>query len=265
VNILVYGVTYWDTEEDINSRKEQHLEWYRRVQKFIPENKEIFITAGSYSPPEYNPLPCKLYQAPLFRPLPYSKQNCYFRHGFLTGIWKSLIDYRDIDLIVHCQTRHFLGIDLTQYLEEFLQRDELLMSINFTGDNNCLQGIDVGFMVMKPAGALLYTIRNYRQTCDEDMNCLNCEEEALEIYKDLWWNPWPDIPTFKQIDWIYREEPEEIDGTIVTTINPDTIKTKQSRSDITDIEYFKQLPMIATGHHVTEEFYQAWLKAHPIT
>jgi len=269
VKIIVYGTTHWDNELQANHKKEDLLEWYRRVKKFIPQASEIFLTTGSYSDPKFNPLPCPLFQVPFFRPFPYSQQNCFFRTGFLTGIWKSLIDFADFDILIHCQTRHLLGEDLTPYLEEFVLQKEVVMSIHHTSNGGNLRGIDVGFMAMKRAAALLYTVSGYRQTCDDNPNALSVEEEALKMFNGMWYSPWYSIPTFKQIDWPWRlaKTAKVIDGVLHTDINnfkEDYKYSEPSPLDITDIEYFKKLPFISTSFHVTDEFLNEWKKAHPV-
>lgn len=269
MKILVYGTTHWDNIEEVNFKKASLEEWYKRIKKNIPQASDIFLTSGSYSDPTLNPLPCPLYQIPFFRPFPYSQQNCFFRTGFLTGIWKALIDFADFDILIHCQTRHFLGEDLTPYLKEFMTRKEVVMSINHTSNGGHLKGIDVGFIAMKRAAALLYTVSGYRQTCDDNPGVLAVEEEAYMMFENMWYSPWGEIPTFKQIDWPWRvsRKMKIVNGVLSSEINnfkEDYINSEPSPFDITDIEYFKKLPFIATSFHVTDEFLNEWKKAHPL-
>ena len=259
---IVYGVTHWDDEEQAKEQASDLHQWYNRVKTHIPNASEIFLTTGTYSPPQYNPLPCKLFQIPFFRPAPYNKQNCYFRLGFITGIWKALLDFPDFDLLIHCQCRHLLGESILEHLENFFyKRDELVMSINFTADNNTLYGMDVGFLVMKKPAALYYTIASKRNVCESSYECLNCEEEAYEMFKNNWYNPWPHIPTVKQIDLVYNSQTQiNKDGFLECTVQ----QNNKSKTEIIDLEYYKKLPFIANGKHVSPSFYKSWLESHPV-
>ena len=269
MKVIVYGTSHWDNEEEIDFKRESLNEWYKRVEKFIPGASNIFLTTGSYSDPNLNPLPCPLYQVPFFRPFVYSQQNCYFRTGFLTGIWKSLIDFSDFDILVHCQTRHLLGENMIPFLEEFIKRDEVVMSIHHTSNGGGIKGIDVGFMAMKKPAALLYTVSAERQTCDSNPHVIGVEEEALKMFDGLWYTPWDNIPTVRQIDWPWRtcKTAQIVNNVLCSRINnfkEDYKNSEPSPLDITDIEYFKKLPFIATSYHVTDEFLNEWKKAHPV-
>ena len=269
MKIIVYGTTHWDNKEEIDSKREDLVEWFKRVKKFIPAASNIFLTTGSYSDPNLNPLPCPLYQIPFYRPFVYSQQNCYFRTGFLTGIWKSLVDFSDFDMLIHCQPRHFLGENIMPFLEDFFNRKEIVMSIYHNSNGGDIKGIDVGFMAMKRAAALLYTVSAQRQTCDDNPHIMSVEEEALKMFDGLWYTPWDNTPTVRQIDWPWRtcKTAQIVDNVLCSRINnlkEDYKNSEPSPLDITDLEYFKKLPFIATSYHVTDEFLNEWKKAHPV-
>lgn len=266
MKIVVFGVTHWDNEEEFlpscsNCNKGTMLiEWYNRVFNFIPNPHKVFLAAGSESNPALNPLPIDLYQIYFKKIFPYSNQNLYFRLGFMTGIWKALLDFPDFDLLIHVQCARYLGKDLTPYLKEFLQRDEQVMAFNLKSQIPEVAGeqtwevMDVGFMAMKKPAALMYAATGYRQSCDPNANVIAVEDEALLMFKDSWWNPFPEIPTIRQRDLAYE-----------TLCNESFIdyNVGESRFEVTDIEYFKTLPIIANGKHVTKEFLDAWLEANP--
>jgi len=260
MKILVYGVTHWDSEKDFESpcikcnRRDGLIEWYNRVLRFLPEPHKTFLTAGTYSDPRLNPIPVDLVQIPLQKALNYSHQNSYYRNGFMVGIWKALLDYPDFDLLIHCQTTRLIGQDLTKIINEFMQREEQLLGPRFTSGANTKYsetGIDVGFMAMKKNAALMYAVAGRRQSCDNYFLPINCEKEAYLMFKNSWWNPWPKIPTLKQHDLTARTAKDF--GREVSTWY-----------DITDIEYFKKLPIIATGKHVDIDYYIEWLRANPV-
>jgi len=266
MKILVYGVTHWDGPEDFNKtccivhdKRRTHIEWYNRVCTFIP-NADVFLTTGTYSDPRLNPLPVELIQIPFKKVFKYTHQNNFFRNGFMTGIWKALLDCPDFDLLIHCQVTRYLGTDLSGYLQEFMNRPEQLFSIRFTSGFNKqldVKGIDVGFMAMKKNAALMYAVGGLRQSCDRSPFVMNCEEEAYLMFKTSWWNPWPQIPTVKQIDTTYN------------ALRSGNLHSwgeslpKKSFYDITDIDYFKKLPIIANSIHVTDTYLLEWLKANP--
>lgn len=262
MKILVYGVTNWDSAEDLDSdcrcrkcnKRDGLIEWYNRVLKFLPEPYKVFLTGGTYSDPRLNPIPVDLVQIPLLKALEYSHQNSYFRNGFMVGVWKALLDYADFDLLIHCQTTRLIGQDLSQIIGEFMVRDEQLLGPRFTsgcGRPFDESGIDVGFMAMKRNAALMYAVAGRRQSCDNYHLPMNCEKEAYLMFKNSWWNPWPSIPTLKQKD-LTAHTASDFGEEIV------------SWYDITDIEYFKKLPIIATGKHVTSDYYNEWLNANPV-
>jgi hypothetical protein len=261
---IVYGVTNWDDEEEFKiecplcNKKNNLIEWYNRIVSFIPNIEHFFLTTGTYSDPSLNPLPIPVYQIPFFKVFPYSAQNNYFRVGFMTGIWKSLLEAPDFDLLIHIQTTRMIGTDLTPLIEEFMSREEQLMAMRFTSGVNReddIKGIDVGFMAMKREAALMYAVGGRRFSCDNNPEPMNCEDEAYLMFNESWMTLWPDIPTPKQHDLTYKsgfskEELSEYRG-------------RESWYEITDVDYFKSLPIIATGKHVDHDFYQAWLNANP--
>jgi hypothetical protein len=260
MKIVVYGVTNWDSRQDFGRscskcNLEQNLiEWYNRVLKFIPGTHKLFLTTGTYSDPRLNPIPVDLIQIPFFKTLEYSPQNNYFRNGFMVGIWKALLDYADFDLLIQCQTTRIIGQDLSGILEEFMKRDEQLLAPRFTsGTNNNynIKSIDVGFMVMKKNAALMYAVAGKRQSCDSHNSPMNCEDEAYLMFKNSWWNPWPNIPTLKQLD-------------LTANTASDFGGSTDSWYNITDLEYFKKMPIIAIGKHVELDYYNEWLKANPV-
>lgn len=262
MKILVYGVTNWDGKEEFDdgcmhcNRGFNLIEWYNRVVTFIPNAHKVFITTGTYSDPRLNPLPVDIYQLPFIKVVPYSPQNSYFRVGFMTGIWKALLDYTDFDILFHVQCRTLLGKDLTPYLEEFMNREEQVMGLRYTSGTHhqgFTHGIDVGAMAMKRDAALMYAIGGRRFSCDNNPLPMNCETEAYLMFKDSWMKLFPEIPTVRQDDGTYHEGMNKED--------PDSVP--RSLYHISDIEYFKKLPIIANGKHVNKEFYLEWLKANP--
>lgn len=247
MKVLIYGTTNWDNYKQAQKLKPNILQWQSRIEAFVPYWTRLYLTTGTYSPPEHNPTSLEMFQVPFYRPFQYSRQNCYFRIGFVTGIWRALMDWPDFDILIHCQPQRFIGEDLTDILDDFLSSDKQVLAPGYISSQ--LKGIDVGFIAMKRNAAMMYVAGGLRHSCDVNPDVLNVEEEAYSMFKDSWYNPWPDIQTCKQIDVPHRF----MNG-----------QDAVSPYDITSIREFSKLPIIATEKHVTKEFYEEWLKYHPI-
>lgn len=268
MKIIVFGTTNWDSDERFNidcrfcNKKEELYQWYNRVFKFIPSPEKVFITAGSESDVNINPLPVDLYQIGFKKTIRHSNQNNYFRLGLMTGIWKTLLDYPDFDLLIHIQCNRLLGRNFEPWLKEFMEREEQLMAFNFKSalppgvpskNDNCF--IETGFMAMKRPAAQIYVAAGQRQCCDPNPYPFSCEEEAYSMFANSWWNPAPDILTIRQRDKAYEE---------VCNLEQLSIDIGSSEMEIKDIDFFKTLPIIAAGDNLTHEFYDEWLQANPL-
>jgi hypothetical protein len=246
---FVFGVCNWDSEFDFKRQEDNLWEWYNRVDQFISIPKKICLTAGSFSEPSLNPLPCDLYQTGLHNVYDYNNSMSYFRLGFMTGLWKFLLEYQnDFDLLIHLQVRHLLGVELKNYIEKFMSQEEQVMGMRYDSQDYAIRGIDVGFLAMKKDAARMYCATGTRQCLDNRPEHVidTCEEEAYKLFADSWWNPWPTIPTVRQID------------------SSQNVCSQPALLTITDTEYFKALPMIASGKHVQQEYYDAWINEHPL-
>lgn len=270
MKVVAFGVTHWDGIEDFKdecphcNKGVVMWEWYDRVNKFIGPDK-LYLAAGTKSEQSINPLPIDLVQIGFERKMEHSAQNNYFRLGLMTGIWKALLDYPDFDILLHVQCSRFIGQDLRPLLEEFYKRDEQVMAFNtstfsprefYPVDREEQSFMDTGFLAMKKAAALVYVATGYRQSCDlYDVIPISCDEEALMLFKDSWWNPRPDIKTFKQFDTMYMENAKMDD--IDTHKYPSTV-------EITDIEYYKKLPIVANGPNASHGFLTEWILNNPV-
>ena len=247
MKIIVFGTTNWDSEEQFNldckicNKKEQLYEWYNRAFKFITNPYKVFITAGSESNTDINPLPVDLFQIGFKKTIRHSNQNNYFRLALMTGVWKTLLEYPDFDLLIHIQCNYLLGKDFGPLLSEFMQREEQLMALNFKSalpagmqakNNNCF--IETGFMALKRPAAQIYVAAGMRQCCDPDPYPLSCEEEAYTMFANSWWNPIPDILTIRQRDRVFEE---------VCNSQQMAIEIGSSEMEIKDIDYFKTLEL----------------------
>lgn len=246
----MFGVGNWDDKDDADRQQDLLREWQVRGEAFInPEY--FFISPGSYSPPEYNPTTLPIHQIQFYRPWEYSRQNNYYRLGFQSGLYRSLQDFPDADLIIHYQCSRLIGRDLRSLLEEFMEREEQLLAPSFV--SGCLEpSLDVGFMAMKPRAANFLVATGLRQNCDPDPNVMNCEEEVHTLLKDSWWNPWPEMTTTRQLDFPTRISNMELGTNFIPY-------------DIESIDEYGNLPIIAIFlKHCSQTFYDYWLKKNPV-
>lgn len=240
MRVVVFGVTNWDDKSQAEKQTTQLRKWEERVRAFIPNVTEVFLTCGSYSPPEFNPTDLPIHQVPMYRGAPYSVQNNYFHLGLKTGLWKKCID-DDYDLLIHCQTTRFISSAVTDALNKFMDMPELVMAPRFSSMIGT--SIDVGFLAMKPKAVLYYCAAGHRYSLHQTNKCLNCEEEAYLLFNETWFEPFPQCITTKQLD-ISAEYDDPYNS-------PFTIKR---------LKDFIQYPIIATGKHVEPHYLQEWEK-----
>lgn len=253
MKVIIFGATHWEKEEEFlretYNTGEILIEWYSRVFKYLPQSHKMFLTSGTSIDSKFNPLPIELIQTDFRKTIRHSNQNNYLKLAILTGIWKSILDYTDFDLLIHIQTNRFIGKNFINWIEEFMKREEQLMAFNLSSslleeDKQTEKLIDLGFMAMKKPAALIYAIAGLRQCCESNPFPITCEGEAFRLFQNSWWNPLPEMATMRQKD------------NLSNSIN--------SQYEITDIEKFKTLPIIAAGQHVTGEFLNAWFEANKI-
>lgn len=247
MKVAVFGVANWDNEEQARELAPTLIEWEQRIRAFIPQCTELFLTTGSYSPPEFSPIDVPVYQTEMYRSLPYGVKNSYFHYGFKTGVWKKLLD-NDFDVLIHCQATRFIGRDIGDEIQQFMDSSDVIMAPRFASTVGT--SIDVGFMCMKKPAVLYYGATGHRQSFEQHPTTINCEEEAFIMFSDRWNNPWPGMLTTKQLD---------ISSTAGTSFS-----AEQSCFTITDKEYFCTFPIIANGKHVQDDFLEAWRAANPL-
>ena len=240
MKVVVFGVTNWDNEIHANAVAPEIEEWRDRVRCFIKE-PEIFIASGTYSDPKFNPInPIKLIQNGVTKTMPYSVGWNYFRNGFITGCWNALLNM-EFDILFHIQCRNFVGIDLMTNLHRFNDSNKLVMALNYENKEHNIKGIDVSCIAMKPDAVRMYTTFGTRPSFTiQDFT--NCEQEALELFSDYWYNPYPEINTCKK-----RSSEFAVDS---------------EGSDLSK-EEFMRLPIIAAGKHAPREDILEWCEKHP--
>jgi hypothetical protein len=238
MNVLVYGVTNWDDKSHADSESKVLHEWYDRTSSFVNYN-DIFLSTGTYSDPEFNPLDIPVIQNNLPKTEEYGRGWNYFRNGFVTGIWSALFR-DDWDILLHNQCRILLGEDMNKHLEAFMDSPELIMAPKFS--NVACLAVEIGFLAMKREAALRVVTQSRRPSLyHDDHAVVNCEDEIYQLFSDSWYDPF-DIRTTRKRDWNWPEE------------SPYHL----------EMEEFLSLPLISASHHATSEEIDEWINKHPI-
>ena len=235
MKIKVYGVTNWDNKEQVDPNLK---EWYERTNAYIKYD-DIFLTTGTYSDPQYNPLPIPLIQNGLQKTRPYGKGWSYFRNGFVTGLWYCIFQ-DNCDILIHNQTRMLIGEDMNQHIEDFYNSDKLIMAPRFT--NIACTAVEVGFLCMKREAVIKIVSQPLRPSLCETDDIMNNEDEIYYLFKDSWYDPFFNIRTTRKRDWNYPlESPFHL-----------------------EMDEFLDLPIVSGGHHCSEDELNLWKEKHPI-
>jgi|TARA_R110002126_G_scaffold122632_2_gene264413 hypothetical protein len=239
MKVVVFGTTNWDSKAQVDYLRPSLKEWKNRVNYFCGD-PEMFISSGTYSDPKLNPLSIPLVQNGVQKTRPYCKEWNYFRNGFITGCWHSLLNM-EFDVLVHVQCRTLLGTDLMSMLHRFNDSVNQIMAPRYVSiSRNISNSVEVGMMAMKPDAVKTFTSFGIRPSLSP-YEQINCEEEALELFSTSWFNPFPAISSCRK-----RESGFGEDG-------PDDISKEE----------FLKLPLIAAQKHASEKDVLDWCKRHP--
>lgn len=200
MKIIAWSMSHWNNAEEFQSRLLGPLglyAWCGRVNyAFSPV--ERWIACGTFSDPVLaGDLPVSVLNHGTETTLPYdciwwNYSLCSWEIGYQTALAR-----HDWDLLVNLDTDALLGdIDLDSIMREFLERPEELMTGAWCGSlaGGCLQAI-------KRSGVRRWLENRKRKnliTPNSQAMPLLPEHEATEIFKGLWWNPWPHIPDMRQ-------------------------------------------------------------------
>jgi len=240
MKVVVFGVGNWDNKLQSDADKLTYNEWYNRVRCFVGD-PYTFIATGSYSEPKYNPLNVDLVQNGITKTNPYSRRWHYFRNGFQTGLWNSLLNL-DFDILFHVQCRSLLGIDMIPYLEQFNKSSKQIMApTSKTTTSKDDPYVEIGVMAMKPDAVRMLSTFSLRSSFCFAKD-ITCEQEIRDMFRGSWYNPFPEIKTIKKRFTQMGVDSEEMD------------MSKES---------FMKLPIIAAGKHASNEDIQDWCDAHP--
>ena len=252
MNIIVYGVHHWTNEKQSDESISHCKEWYDRITKFVPNVKKVIIATGNYCNLEFNPFPkeVQIVQNKVPFSEKYSIKHNYFRNGFMTGIWHTLLNEDNWDVLFHVQSRVLLGKSLKEEFQYFIEKDTMqIMAPRFT--QYIGSSVEISVIAMKPIAVQKYATSAVRQSFGyyDNIN-INCEDEAYIMFSNFWYNPWPEVITNRQLDFFSND-----DGVQNNEFTPFTI---------TDQKVFNKLPFIATGEkHVELEFLNSWKASNP--
>lgn len=239
MKILVFGVANWDNQSQADFLQPYMEEWRNRVRFFL-DDPEVFIATGTYSDEEFCPINVPIIQNGVTKTRPYSKDWNYFRNGFITGCWHSLLN-NDFDVLFHVQCRTLLGIDMMSTLHRFMDSNKQIMAPRYVSKTkNIKNSVEVGCMAMKPDAVRTFTSFGIRPSLSP-YEQINCETEALELFSSSWYNPWPTFDTCRKRESNFG---------------------KDSEDDLSKDEFMK-LPVIAAQKHASGDDVKDWCKEHP--
>lgn len=252
MNVIVYGVHHWTNEKQSDECIAHCKEWYDRIMKFVPNVKKVIIATGNYCNLEFNPFPKEVQIIQNKIPLsePYSRKYNYFRNGFMTGIWHTLLNEENWDVLFHVQGRVLLGKDLANEFKSFIENEKVsIMAPRFTQFIGT--SVEISIIAMKPNAVQKYATSAIRQSfeCYNEID-MNCEDEAYIMFSNAWYNPWPQVISNRQLDYFNNDA-----GIQTNELSPFAIM---------DETEFNKLPFIATGDkHVTSKFLNSWKENNP--
>lgn len=180
--------------------------WYGRAHAhFHP--KLTFLASGTYSDNEFNPLrelaPMVTAGIPYTKPYDVVWWN-YSVPAFMAGL-KYALTQKDWDVVVNLDVETIVNdLDFELLLLDFLDRPELFLSPDWHGRPGG------PFLAWKPEGARRYVegrvCRDLIEKEDGKPEPMLMEDELGVIFKDSWWNPWPQFETLRQD---FRSEMDE--------------------------------------------------------
>jgi hypothetical protein len=256
LKIIVFGVHHWPNREPTTAEKQHADEWYKRIKAFIPNTSKVIVTTGTYSNINHSPFPAEveIVQNKIPYTDTYSREMNYFRNGFMTGIWNALINEDDWDILFHVQCRVLLGKSLTDEIAEFMNtRDKKVMAPRYT--QKIGSSIEISIFAMKPFAVRKYATSGVRQSLNiYEAPDVNCEEEAIIMFSNTWFNPWQDVITTRQLDF-FDDEPGSVANDASWVYSPFAIL---------NANVIKSLPFISTNDkHIEHDALNLWKENHP--
>ena len=204
MRIIAFTMSYWDNEEQARRAGELLVPWKETVDKWL-KPVSAFIACGTWSEPALSPLgpEVPVINADAVKDRPYDVVWHNYSLCSFGAAFHYALSHAYWDLLAILDTETLIGnVNFEKLLGEFLERPELHLNEDWHGRPGG------PFQVWKREGASRWL--NYRQRAnfipkpevkegqEPPAEPMLQEYEMGVIFKDLWWNPWPEIPTMRQ-------------------------------------------------------------------
>ncbi len=202
IRVWAWTTSWWDGPEQaaaLSAGTFGLLAWQGRVQHYLSPT-HTFIACGTWSNPTLNPLHrVPTINAGIPQGTPY---DIYYNHLWLCAVSAAAayaLNHRESwDLLVLLDTDALIGaVDFDALLREFMARSEVMLAQAW--------GSAIGgpLYVWKPEGILRLLHCRHRPnllpvTDKKAPKPPTAEEELLAVFRDAWWNPWPQHSTMRQ-------------------------------------------------------------------
>ena len=199
---IAWTTSHWDDEEQ--SRRPEITDglfgleaWHKRV-TYLFKPIHSFIACGTWSDPAFSPLDpsVAIVNAGIKAGIPYDYRRYQYWMAAFTAASAYVLNRNDWDLLLLLDTDTLVGaVDFKSLLSEFMERDELILS------NNWSDTPSGPFFAIKRDGVARFLHCRLKGNCvlnEKSQDMMLGEYEIGEIYKGLWWNPWPEITNVRQ-------------------------------------------------------------------
>ncbi len=202
MRIIAFTTTYWDNLE--SSRRPEITDpifglraWHDRV-RFLFSPTSIFLACGTWSDPALNPLDglARVVNAGIPVGIPYNVHRHQYCMAAYTAAMAHLLDRQDWDLAVLLDTDCLVGaVNFPKLIDEFLKRPDFILT-------NAWCRFPAGPLVVFKREACVRLLHHRIQgnivLHDDSDDLMLAEWELGEIFKGVWWNPWPQIESVRQ-------------------------------------------------------------------
>ena len=203
MRIIAFNTTFWDSAEDAAAKFSGPFglhQWWNSTHMLL-QPQHVFLACGTWSNPRWNELKrngVELVNSGVSKDRDYDIYWWQYSGCAYTAAMAYALNRGGWDLLVQLDNDILIGaVDFNAVLREFLDRPESFLSPAWSGSPGG------PFMAWKPIGAVQYLHQRRRANLidrDEDKQgeALLLEHEKREIYRDNWWNPWPQFKTMRQ-------------------------------------------------------------------
>lgn len=245
MKIITSSVINWSSHNDALQQRDSIIEWKKRIDKYL-NHPYIFLTAGSYSDPKWNPTNLPLVQIDLPVTKPYSLGWSYWKHGFVTSLYSALLSNQPWDIYAYIHHQVLLGEDMIPKIRDFFDSSSLLMAAKFEWPWGTI--VDTGCMFFKRDSLVKYITSQPRPILSDNNDVL-IEQDIMDIFRNSWSEMYPEIPRF-------RSSLNASDGTEIE-------KEFFSKYHVSPDQMIK-LPFF-TKNHFNEEDRVLWERSNPIS